>query len=293
MFKIFFILTGILFCYNLWAVAELVPYTVYLKKGTILKSLKDKKYYTLNEGKYVKVKELNPKRRDLFYVYDNNGLAVYETDSDGIVEIAQDIQLLPTINAEKVYPPKSAFKAADRTALFESQFSLNVETMDLKAFNDIYSDNISYVIANRFEARTLYVSELPFQFGFNINYQTAYWKNDYEEIKLSILSLGPQVKYKIFEQEKYNAHALMSVELAPFYHGATDRFSDKYKAQLYDLGIESEWQTVLGRIALGGHFRHHQVALSESDRLNIEEKPEEFTVNSLGFNVGYKLDWEL
>lgn len=293
MFKSFAIIWGIVFCFKLWGATELIPYTVYLKKGSMIKSLKDKKTYSLSEGKYVLVKELNPKRRDLFYIYDNDGNAVYETDAEGIVEIAPDIQLLPGINAEKIYPPKSAFKAADRMALFESQLSLNVETMDLKAFNDIYSDNITYVIANRFEARTLYISELPFQFGFNLNYQTAYWKNDYEEIKLSILSLGPQIKYKFFERDKFNAHALISVELAPFYQGNTDRFTDKYNAQLYDLGVESQWQTVLGKIALGGHFRHHQVALSQSDRLNIEEAPEEFAVNSIGFNIGYKLEWEL
>lgn len=269
------------------------PYTVYLREGTLLKRLKDNQTLELSKGIYAKVLELNPKRRDRFYVYDNSGVAVYETSAMGISEIEDDIRLLPNVNAEKIYPPKSVLKTTDKIAMFDSQFSLHFDNLGVAPLNDIYSDQISSVISTRYEIRTLYVSVLPFEFGFTFNYQSAYWKNDFEDVKLSILSVGPQFKYNLFKNDSFNAHVLFGAEIPLLYEGTTANFKDKYSAQMYDLGVESEWLSPMGIITFGSHFRHHQVALSDSDRINLELTPKEFTLNSLGVMLGYKIEWEL
>lgn len=292
MLKIFLLLTLAFSSLSLWG-QDLAPYTVYLKEGTVITGIKDHQSVALSKGIYAKVLELNPQRRDQFYVYDNSGVARYLTSAKGIVEIENDIRILPNINAARIYPPKSALKATDKIARFDSQLSLHFDNLGVAPFNDIYSDQIANVISTRYEVRTLYVSQLPFKFGFNMNYQSAYWKNDFEQVKLSILSFGPLFKMNVYQTDRFNAHALFGAEIAPIYEGVTSRFKDKYAAQLYDLGIESEWMSPMGILTFGSHFRHHEVSLTQSNRINLEEMPKEFAVNSLGLMLGYKLEWEL
>ena len=290
--KVFFTLIFLLISFAVFAEGP-KPYTVFLREGTLLINLKNNSEVVLPKGIYAKVLELNPKRRNRFYVYDQNNVALFETSSEGVVEIADDIRILPDLDSEKIYPPKSEFKSSDSIALFESQLNLHFDSLQVASFNEIYNDQISSVLATRYEIRTLYVSDLPFKFGFNLNYQSAYWKNDLEEVKLSILSVGPQFKYKFYKTNTFNAHAIFGAELALFYEGRSSTFTDKYSAQLFDLGIESEWLSPLGVLTLGTHFRHHEVALSESNRGNLQLIPKEFSVNSLGIMLGYKIEWGL
>jgi hypothetical protein len=269
------------------------PYTVFLIAGSVLTKITDKSEVILSKGIYVKVLEINPKRRDLFNVYDKNGVIQYQATAIGMVEIADDIKILPGIDAEKVHPPKSIFKASNTFAKFDSQLSLHFDTLQVSSLNNIYNDQISKVLATRYEVRTLYVSELPVEFGFSFNYQSAYWKNDFEEVKISILSLGPQFKYKFYDTEKFNLSGLIGAEIAPIYRGSSALYTDDYSATLLDLGMESEWASPLGILTLGSHFRHHQVALTESNRPNLALVPKEFSLNSLGFMIGYKIEWSL
>lgn len=282
----------LIFSFSLKA-QEQIPYTVFLKEGSLLTNLKDHSEVKLSKGIYAKVFELNPKRRDVFNVYDKKGIPQYLVSAQYVEEIAEDINLLPTINPEKVYPPKTIFRAENKFALFDSQLNIHLETLGVADLNSIYNDRNTTASATRYEIRTLYVSELPVEFGFNLNYQSAYWKNDEGDVKLSILSLGPQFKYPFWSGESYKINALFSGELAPVYEGSTALYKDKYSAMLYDFGIESDWNSSLGIFSFGSHFRHHEIALTQSTRPNLETTPKEFSLNSLGLMVGYKIEWDL
>jgi len=273
--------------------AELTPYTVYFKPGKRLVSLKDKSESFLSKGIYVKVLELDPKRRDQFYVYDNSGKPVYLTDAVGLVEIADDTRLLPNLNAEKTYPQKSVFKTESKKAVFDSQFSVHFDSLGLSSLNEIYNDEIKSVMSNRYEARTLYISELPFNFGLTLNYQSAYWKNDVEQVKISILSFGPIFQYNILNDDELKVKGLFSAETAPLYSGISSGYEDKYSALLFDIGIESEWKTAIGILSLGGHYRHHELKLQKTSRETIELPPKEYGLNSFGATIGYKIEWSL
>lgn len=288
----YIILLILFFSFSLSA-EELKPYTVYLKPGKVLTDLSDQSEVVLAKGIYAKVLELNPNRRNLFYVYDKNGKAKYETTSEDLVEIAGDIKILPGIDAEKIYPPKSVFRTENKTALFDTQLNIHFDNLQLSNLNEIYSDQIQNVLATRYEARTLYVSDLPVNFGLSLNYQSAYWKNDIETVKISILSLGPHFQYKFFKNENFVAHALLGAELAPIYQGTSATYTDEYSAVLYDLGVETEWSSPIGLISVGSHFRHHELTLTKSDRPNLALTPKEFSLNSLGFMIGYKIEWSL
>ncbi|MDO9183501.1 MAG: hypothetical protein Q7U04_13890 [Bacteriovorax sp.] len=281
-----------LFSFGLLA-QEQVPYTVYLKAGAILTKITDKSEMILSKGIYAKVLEINAKRKEVFNVYDKNNIAQYLVSAVGIVEIAEDAKILPSLDPLKEYPAKSSFKAINKLAQFDSQLSLHFDSLQVSELNNIYNDQTSSVLSSRYELRTLYVSNLPIEFGFVLNYQSAYWKNDIEEVKLSILTFGPQFKYNFFVNEDLNFHALMSSEVAPIYQGSTALYNDKYSAIILDFGIESEWATSLGKFEIGGHLRHHKVSLTKSNRENLELLPKELSLNSLGVMIGYKMDWDL
>ena len=269
------------------------PYMVFLKEGAVLTKITDKSVVILPKGIYANVLELNAKRRDLFNVFDKNGKAQYQVSALGIEEIADDIKILPGTDASKIYPPKNIFRAENTFAQFDSQFSFHYDALQVSSLNNIYNDASSTVLANRYEVRTLYISELPVEFGLTLNYESAYWKNDLEDVRLSILSLGPLFKFKFYDRNDFNLHALLGAEIAPIYKGTTALFNDQYSAMLFDIGIESQWQSRIGIISLGTHYRHHAVTLTESDRANLAVMPKEFSLYSLGVMIGYKLEWDL
>ena len=273
--------------------SEAKPYLVYIKPGSILTKISDKSEVKIDKGIYAKVLELSKTKREQFYIYDKEGDAKYIVDSINLVEVSDDIHILPDINAEKTFPVQSIFKTENKLANYHSQINLHFDNLKLSELNNIYNDQISNVLATRYEIRTLYVTNLLFDFGLGLNYQSAYWKNDVEQVKLSILSLGPHFRYNAYTNNDFNLNIVGAGELAPIYQGRSTLYTDKYSAMLYDLGIESEWETFIGKLSIGSHFRHHSIALTESNRSDLQVTPSEFSLNSLGIMIGYKIEWEL
>lgn len=289
-----FVIISSLSIFSFSSMAEVQkPYSVFLKAGTILTKLSDKSEVILSEGIYAKVLEKNFNKRDLFYVYDKNGVALFQVAALDLVEIIEDTKLLPSYDAQKIYPAKLDFKADNKFALLNSQLNVHIDSLAVSDLNDIYNDQIGNVVSFRYEARTFYISNLPLDFGLSLNYQSAYWKNDIEQVKLSILSLGPQFRYRFKTFSDFNIFGIFGAEIAPIYNGSSDTHKDKYSASLFDLGIESEWHAPIGVFSLGSHFRHHRIALLESDRTNIQLLPKEFSLSSVGVMFGYKIEWDL
>ncbi len=268
-------------------------YSVWLKAGTILTKISDQTIEVLPNGIFVKVLETNPNRRDIFNVYNKNGLAEYTVPAESVHEYANETRLLPIPETANTNAPKSIFKNFNPKAIFDSQISIHFDSLQVSALNTIYNDETAVAPAVRYEARTLLVSQLPLKFGICLNYQSAYWKNENENIKLSILSFGPQFGYPLYDENEFKFLGLISAEYAPIYEGSTELYHDKYSAMLFDLGLETQWKTNFGVIVLGGHLRHHSIALTDTDRPSLELTPKEFSLNSLGVVLGYKIEWSL
>jgi hypothetical protein len=273
---------------------EIEPYPIYIKEGGVLTSIKFHTTKILPKGIYVNAKETNIDTRDEFIVYDKDGKPAYYVEAKYIVDIEEDYTVLPKVDANKIYPPRSFFGEENKKAPLESQLNLHLESFMLSSLNEIYRDKIDAVLANRFEFRTMYQTNLPYYFGVSVNYQNAFWKNDYEEIKLSILSFGPHFKYN-FENfsDKFKLSALVGGEFAPMYESSSDLAKDSYSATLYDVGLEALWETGFGTFIFGSHFRHHEITLNKTDRPLLKTNPKEFALNTFGGMIGYKIDWNL
>lgn len=288
----FFIIFAFVCLSNILA-AELKPYKVYLKPGTILTSLRTKEDQRITRGIYVFVLETNPLKRDHFIVYDKAGKPAYETTALGIVEIEKDVAILPDVDAEIIYPEPSVFKSNNKHAFFDTQFNIHLDNINPSPFNTLYGTEFSSTVGNRFEVRTLYNSELPVNFGFSLNYETASWSNENGDLKLAALSFGPHLQHYVYEKEDVAVSILFGAEYAPSYKTTSSEFTDKYNAVMLDLGAEILWGTRFGKWSAGAHLRRHDLSLTSSTRTNINPVSEDITINSIGAMLGYKYEWDL
>lgn len=273
---------------------EKKPYTVFLKPGTVLTRLSDKTNVVIDKGIYAKVLETNYKKRDLFYVYDKSGAAKYETTAEGITEFDSDIRLLPVHQADVVYPAPGKLQLSDNSLYLDSSFNIHFDNLKTTEFNAIYSDNLESVVATRFELRTIYTHlDYPVKIGANVNYQRTSWQNDVDTVNLSILSYGPLFQYEFYKDDSVSVSALLGAEFSPIYRTSSGESTDRYKALLYDFGIESVWSTEYGYWNIGSHLRRHNLSLKQSNRSGLNPVVDEIQISSFGVMVGYKHEWDL
>ena len=285
----------LLFIFSLSAFSEeLKPYRVWLKPGSLVTNLKDKKEYQIEKGMFVNVLEINPSRRDLFIIYNKQGRPTYSTGAWGIVEIAKDIQILPDVDAEITYPAPSVFKTKNAFASFNTQFNVYLENLQTPVFNSVNDqDFTTNTLGNRFELRTLYNSSLPVNFGLSVNYEIAKWENELEQLELSVLSFGPHFQRTLFSEDNIAVSLLFGAEYAPIYTTSSALGKDKFSAVILDVGAEAEWDSHMGKWSLGVHYRKHDLTLSSTDRADNTSVPETIGLNSIGGMLGYKYEWEL
>lgn len=269
------------------------PYKVYLRPGSELISIKDRSRVILEKGIYANVLETNPVRREWFSVYGKDGKAQYITKANSVAEVMEDVRVLPNVNAEISYPPPVILNGHNKDFYFDTQFNIHLDSIDITPLNTLYSQNLSAMTANRFELRTLYSSELPVNFGLGINFQDGRWTNENDNVKFTVLSIGPQIQRYIYEGEELAVSLHLGAEFAPIYTTKSGESVEKYRAMLLDLGIEALWGTRFGKWSIGAHFRRHDITLTSTTRPEMAPVPEEYVINSIGGLIGYKYEWEL
>lgn len=285
----------ILFILNSLAYGAAVdkPYKVYLRPGAELISIKDKTRHKLENGIYASVLETNPVRREWFNVYGKDGKAQYIVKANYVAEVAEDVRVLPDADAEISYPAPVILNGYNKNLFFDTQFNIHFDSIDISPLNALYLQDMTSVQANRFELRTLYSSELPVNFGLGINYQSAIWSNENDNVKFTVLSFGPQIQHYIYEGEEIALSLHLGAEFAPIYKTQSGDSVEKYRAVLLDLGVEALWGTRFGKWSIGAHFRRHDLTLTSTTRPGLSPVPEEYVINSIGGLIGYKYEWEL
>lgn len=270
------------------------PYLVYIRPGSVLVRVSDKKEFLTEKGIYTKVQEKHVTKKDVFNVYNSKNELIYTTAAENILEIAEDIRIYPKVDAEIIYPPRTTFRAANKTFDFDTQFNLHLDSLDAEAFASYYLPDSSDVSSTRFEFRTMYQSNLPVDFGVSLSYQHASWFAEDQKITNQILGIGPVIEYDFYRYEWLSAKAVLSAEFTPIYETKSPSSIESYSALIYDLGLEINFTTKLGIISLGTHYRQHELNLSSSTRMNASGfEQEEISYNSMGVMLGYKIDWQL
>lgn len=272
---------------------ELKPYKVYLKEGSVLTSLKENIDQRLTRGIYAFVLETNPSKRDNFIVYDKNMKPAFTTTALGVVEIENDVAILPNVDAEIQYPAPTVFKTPDKVAFFNTQFNMHFDLIAADTFNLLYGTNFTSALGKRFEIRTLYNSDLPVNFGVSLNYLTASWLNDDDEMNLSALSFGPHLQHYLYEEKEMAISLLFGTDYSPNYRTSSGEFNDNYHAVILNLGVEAIWQTYFGKWSGGLHLRRHDLSLINTTRSTLSPLPEDLKIYSIGAMLGYKYEWDL
>lgn len=269
------------------------PYLAYIKPNARLTRISDNSIVKSRKGFYAKVYEINPENRSQFYIFDSSGEAKYIAEAKGLVEIIDDIQLLPGEKGNITYPPKSNFRSANFAVPLESEFTISFDQMNLAPLSNFIKTEISDINSPRFKINTLYKTEFPLNIGLNFNYQSTSWKDQVgTSSTLSIISTGPEIKYRLFNTDDYFLSAITSFEFSPLYKISSDSSSDKFSAYMWNIGFNNHWKTDFGYFIIGMDFRKQFLTFKNSDHVN-DIKTEEYVLTSAGINFGYKIDWEL
>lgn len=270
------------------------PYLVFIKPGSVLNRISDKKSFVTNKGLYLKVLEVHPTKRDLFNVYDNRGVLLYTTAPENIVEISEDIRVYPKVNAAIVYPPKASMFSEDMSFKFNTQFNYYMDSVDVSGFENIYSPLNNKANGNRLEFKTLYQSSFPIEFGLTLSYQNAKWTANDSDINLNSFSFGPSFNYKFYTHEYFNLNANLGAEINPLFQTKSDTSKENYSAFSYSLGVSAIFPTMFGNFNLGAQYRNSNINLSDSTMSSPSGfAKNDFAISSLGFMLGYIKEWEL
>lgn len=189
--------------------------TVYIKPNTFLISIEDNKDVLFEKGFYAQVEESAP-RSSTYYVYDKAMHRRYTVNALDFARVEDEFKPLPKLNANEDQRPKNYFKKNDEFFPIDIQFNIHYDNFQLSELNEIYSDNITSVNSTRYELRSFYRSELPFDFGLGLNYQSAYWQNDVETIRLSILSFGYRSEKPLSKKKTIRSHCSLVERWRPF-----------------------------------------------------------------------------
>ncbi|MBY0415222.1 MAG: hypothetical protein K2Q18_13710 [Bdellovibrionales bacterium] len=274
------------------------PHRVYIRPDAVFTTLDGKSSSRTGRGIYAFVKPYNSKA-NYYIVYDKSGKAAYSVNGEAVVEIEKDIQLLPNISAETVYPPPSKLAAIDKDAFFDTQLNIHFDSLQ---FSNIYSSTSnSSTLGTRFEMRTLYSSTLPVNFGLSLNYELSSWKTnlqyDDEDLPLTmnlhILSVGPHLQHYLYDQDGFAISLVGGIEFAPIYELTSSLGKDKYSGTLLDFGMEFLWGSDHGKWSLGSHYRRHDISLNSTSKMGPKSAPQDIALNSFGLMVGYKYEWDL
>jgi hypothetical protein len=269
------------------------PYRVFIKAGSFLTDLKTDKDFILEKGMYALVLENNSAKRDKFLVYDKSEKPIYETSALSILEIEDEIRLLPNHRADVTYPAQSTLKSYNTYAFLDTQVNFHIDQLSTSPLDPIYKQNLQSALSNRIELRTVYSSELPVNFGLALNFQSAYWQNEFQDINLTILSFGPHFQRYIYEVNDFAVSLHLGAEYAPYYRSTANINTDDFNAVIFNFGAETLWNTKHGKWTFGAHYRRHDATLKSSNRLDINETPREIIIHSLGIMIGYKYEWNL
>jgi hypothetical protein len=269
------------------------PYIVLIPAGSILTAVNTGKKIVTDHDMKVYTLEESETERTVFGVYNNKMKKKYLTSALNIKDLDPDISLLPNMNVVTGKKKSNVFKSKDDEMQFESSFYLHVEQLSLSEFNTIYTSQNSNAKSTRFEFRTMYNTLASIRFGLNLNFQNIYWPNGNEQLRLSILSIGPNFSYQILKTSGPSLFFLVGAEIAPFAQNKSKLNVENYYAYAYDLGVEAEFPTDIGIIVLGSHYRNHLLLLKDSTRAIVGIYQKEYDLSSLGISLGLKVDWEL
>ncbi len=272
---------------------ELKPYRVYIKPGSLLKKIDRAESVKLPRGIYAYVLDRDLLRRDHLNVYDKKGNPLYIVDSDDIVEIESGIALFPNPKADARYPIASTFQASNKHIYFDTQFNVHFDQIKTSKFSEINGQDNNNAVGNRFEVKTKVLALFPVDFGLSVNFESSTWSSNFQDVSLSIFSFGPFLQKSFYEEDNFQAFIHFGAEVAPIYKTQSPGIEDNFDGVLLDLGFEGIWETQYGKWSLGTHYRRHDLTLNNGDNKTQILVPENFTINSFGFMVGYKYDWKL
>lgn len=277
-----------------WAqdINEAEPVLKLVKAGAKIYSLDEKEQFLLDETRYFYVTYDDPEKPTFVNLLSKDKKIIYKTAYKNLNDVDDVINIEPKFEAKNVYKKQTRFQSDDKTFQFNLLPSISYESTDISGLSDLYGSELSTANANRFSVKAVVPSTLGVDFGLAINYQTLFWENESEEVKLNSVNAGPYIQIPLKEWAHFKPVITLGAELSLSATGKSGLYSEDFSKTVWHLGLSDTFNSKIGPFVAEVFYRRQELILEKTTR-SFNNTSKEFNLTSIGFSLGYRWDYHL
>ncbi len=266
-------------------------FSVLIRPGVILTDLDNGQAFEVKKAFYAKAREKSI-GREISHILNRKGEARYRAKTSELVNIEEDIKLLPQLDALEVYQGQNDFGSINHTFPLDFFFNYHFESVVSEYYPALFGLSSNRGLAHRFQLKSYYRSpRLPIHLGINLQYISGGWSDpNINFFTWNALFLGPNI-YASFQGRnglRWLFHAGVGEALS--HHSRRDLEQHSYSSTTMQFDLEASKQTAYGTLALGTGFRRTLFSLKESTEPLIVPVTSN-SVNALSISLGYSYSW--
>ena len=268
------------------------PVLKLIKAGAKIYSLDESEQFLLDETRYFYVTYDDPEKPTFVNLHSNDKKIIYKTAYKNLNDVDDVINIEPKFEAKNLYKKQTRFQSDDKTFHFNFLPSISYESTDISGLSELYGSELSTANANRFSLKAVVPSSLGIDFGLAMNYQTLYWENESEEVKLNSVNAGPYIQIPLKEWSHFKPVITLGAELSLSSSGKSGIYSEDFSKTVWHLGISDTFNSKIGPFVAEVFYRRQELILEKTTRPSTNNS-KEFNLSSIGFSFGYRWDYQL
>ena len=275
---------------ELW---EPKTFSVLVKQRTLLTDLDSNKTFEVKKDFYAKAKE-KIAGGEISYILNQKGEARYQTKTSDLIDIEEDLKMLPQLDALEVYRDKNDFNSIDSAFPLEYFFNYHFETVVSDYYPTLFGFSSRKGLAHRFQFRGYYLpSWPPLRFGINLQHVSGTWSDsDTNLFTWSALFLGPNIHAHLQGEKGLSWHFHLGAGQALFHRSQRDLEQHNYDSTTMQFDLEVAKQTLYGKFLAGVGFRKTLSSLKNTTE-PLMTPTQTSSVNAFSISLGYSHGWSL
>ena len=260
---------------------EVQIFPAMLKENSRLIDVDNPKKQVITSRKiYVKIRK-ERSNNEYYFVLDKEGKVRYQTSIPNVVPIDEVASFDPTPTKSVSYPPPREYDGGDTTFSITPYFNLHFESLTL---------DDRKASASRAELKGFHKWKLPLEFGLSLSTESGKSSSsDTESQSYTWRSyyLGPIMRYTPWKKEELSVALETSVQKSGNFQRETGSYTDSFAVDVFELGSEARYTTVVGEFTLGLHWRLMRMALDSSNDPSRYPESDKKNNTAWTFSLGY------
>lgn len=271
---------------------ESKPVLKLIKAGAKIYSLDETEQFLLDETRYFYVTYDDPEKPTFVYLLSNDKKVIYKTAYKNLNDVDDVINIEPKFEAKNIYKKQTRFQSDDKDFQFNILPSISYESTDITSLSELYGSELSSANANRFSLSAVVPSSLGLDFGVAVNYQTLFWGNESEEVKLNSVNAGPFIQIPLKSWNNFKPVITLGAELSLSATGKSSLYEEDFSKTVWHLGLSDTFNSKIGPFVAEVFYRRQELILEKTTR-SFNNTSKEFNLSSIGFSLGYRWDYQL